>query len=507
MNYKSDESELAYTGMETTGLNDQSKSEDPVGSILVHSEESPTGHDQLDPFLVTFDRAGDIDPRKWSKWYLHYINLAANLLAFYALLCSGIQAAFAPQIVAELRLNSWMVNLALSHYEICFCVASPLWGWLSDQHGRKRILLICVNGVALFQMGCALSQTAPVIVFCRLMVGLFAAGIFPITTAIAAEKCDLTVSEEGLGAFTLQLILPSAGAGIGGMMVNSKLGWRGILWVFAIVAGVYAAVIALTFPETHRPTILANHARHLRKQMHDHRYHAPTELSREGGQTVASPLTLAIRDPVLILSGVYLASIVASLNIYYAAAGIASRTYHPVSVIIMANLTVTISQVVGLNLYEKLFLPRFYRPKVLRRYSPESIPPETRLIFAVGCAPFLAIGFFWFGWTAFPNIGVGAPISAGAVVGISSTLLSAAVVVYIIDVYESASATALGWAVALSNVFLAVFPIVSEEMFRVLGLHWASTLSGCVTIATIPIPILLMRYGSAMRARSRYARQ
>ncbi len=65
MNDKDDESELAYAGMETTALTDYSKSEDPLGSILVHPEESPTaqGRDQLDPFLVTFDRAGDIDPR------------------------------------------------------------------------------------------------------------------------------------------------------------------------------------------------------------------------------------------------------------------------------------------------------------------------------------------------------------------------------------------------------------------------------------------------------------
>ncbi|KAM5531408.1 hypothetical protein V8D89_014932 [Ganoderma adspersum] len=516
MNYNDDESELAYTGIETTSLNHQSKSEDPVGSILVHSQDSSTGNarDHSDPFLVTFETGGDIDPRascghlrKWSKRYLAYINLAASLLTFYSLLCSGFLVAFAPQIVAELKLTPWMVTLALSHYEICLCVAAPLWGWISDQHGRKRVLLVCVNGIALFHMGCALSQSATIMVFCRLMVGLFASGIFPITTAISADNCDFTVSEQEIGSFVLQWILPPPGPGLSTMMINPKLGWRGLVWIFAIVAGVCAALIALTFPETHRPTILANHTRHLQKQMHDHRYHAPIELSREGDRGVASSLILLICEPVIILSGFYLALNIASLNIYFEAVPVASQTYHPKGVLMIANMIIFISQTIGLTLFGRLFFPRVFRPKVLRRYSPESIPAEARLVFAVVSTPLLATGFFWFGWSAFPNVNPGAAISGSAVVGLSSIFLSTVTTVYIIDVYESVSATALGWTFAMGNVFLVVLPIISEGMFRVLGLHWASTLSGLVTIATIPIPVLLMRYGSALRARSRYARR
>ena len=71
MNHNDDESELAYTAIETTSLNHQSKSEDPVGSILVHSQDSPIGngrdHGHSDPFLVTFETGDDIDPRVSSR--------------------------------------------------------------------------------------------------------------------------------------------------------------------------------------------------------------------------------------------------------------------------------------------------------------------------------------------------------------------------------------------------------------------------------------------------------
>ena len=41
--------------------------------------------------------------------------------------------------------------------------------------------------------------------------------------------------------------------------------------------------------------------------MHDHRYHAVNELSREDGHSAASSLILLICEPILILSGGYLA--------------------------------------------------------------------------------------------------------------------------------------------------------------------------------------------------------
>lgn len=78
MNYQDDESELAYTGIETIARdrdnNSEAKSEAPIGSILVHPEDNLTGRDQSDRFLVTLDRSGDIDPRVgYSKLCLYRV--------------------------------------------------------------------------------------------------------------------------------------------------------------------------------------------------------------------------------------------------------------------------------------------------------------------------------------------------------------------------------------------------------------------------------------------------
>lgn len=41
-------------------------------------------------------------------------------------------------------------------------------------------------------------------------------------------------------------------------------------------------------------------------------------------------------------------------------------------------------------------------------------------------------------------------------------------------------------------------------MYNKLNPRWASTLLGCIALLMVPIPIIFMRYGAALRARSRY---
>lgn len=45
-------------------------------------------------------------------------------------------------------------------------------------------------------------------------------------------------------------------------------------------------------------------------------------------------------------------------------------------------------------------------------------------------------------------------------------------------------------------------PLVAHSLFVNLGIDWGNTLLGCLTVVFIPIPFILIRYGSALRARS-----
>lgn len=50
----------------------------------------------------------------------------------------------------------------------------------------------------------------------------------------------------------------------------------------------------------------------------------------------------------------------------------------------------------------------------------------------------------------------------------------------------------------------AVFPLFTVQMYKGLGVGWATTLLAFLALAMIPIPFLFFKYGKAIRAKSKY---
>jgi hypothetical protein len=51
----------------------------------------------------------------------------------------------------------------------------------------------------------------------------------------------------------------------------------------------------------------------------------------------------------------------------------------------------------------------------------------------------------------------------------------------------------------------AVFPLFTVQMYKALGIGWATSLLGFVTVALLPIPWILYFKGEGIRRRSEYA--
>lgn len=50
----------------------------------------------------------------------------------------------------------------------------------------------------------------------------------------------------------------------------------------------------------------------------------------------------------------------------------------------------------------------------------------------------------------------------------------------------------------------AVFPLFTLQMYRGMGIGWATSLLGFIAVALMPVPWVLFKYGSAIRRRSKY---
>ncbi len=164
-----------------------------------------------------------IDPRARMQ-----ILFAILLGLFLSALDQTIVGTALPRIVTELSGNAlytWVVVI----YLLTSTITGPIYGKLSDQFGRRNLL---VFGISLFLFGsflCALSQDMVQLIVFRGIQGLGAGAIFPISLAVIGDL--FTPQERGkyqglFGAvFGVSALI---GPALGGFLTD-YVSWH---WVF-----------------------------------------------------------------------------------------------------------------------------------------------------------------------------------------------------------------------------------------------------------------------------------
>lgn len=77
---------------------------------------------------------------------------------------------------------------------------------------------------------------------------------------------------------------------------------------------------------------------------------------------------------------------------------------------------------------------------------------------------------------------------------------------YIGDAYPDYAASAYAGNDFMRSSFGAGFPLFAAAMYRDLGVAWASSTLAFISLAFIPIPFLLYKYGERIRKASPRAR-
>ncbi|RPD78920.1 MFS general substrate transporter [Lentinus tigrinus ALCF2SS1-7] len=476
-------------------------------AVLVELKESIAG-EPLDVILLTFEPGSPEDPQNWSRPYRWYLSLLSCFLVFVTTFASAAPSGYAADLRGQFHMTAELVALTITLFVIGFCFGPLLWGPLSEQFGRRAVLIPCY---ALFTVGAALSPNSASIMVFRLLGGIFSAAATPIAPALLADIWDPSTREKALTYLGfLSFVGPTLGPLVGGLMAGAHISWQWIFWLLTILSGISTSMVIITQRETYCPLLLARKAELHRKETRDPRYQAQFELVQKQTlvarlhATLAKPFVLFVREPALIAVTLYLGFIGGCLYMLFEAYPVVFEEGHhfPSSSLGLAYLPVTAGGVITMVIYLWAFQP-YYERKV-QQYAPEPIPPEERLLMAVWAAPLFSITFFWFGWTSFPGMNFWAPLMSGLLMGMSTLALIVSLLNYIIDVYVYAAASALGAGTVLRSIFGAIFPLFSAQMFRALNPRWASTLVGCIAVLMIPIPVLLMRYGPVLRAKSRY---
>jgi hypothetical protein len=76
---------------------------------------------------------------------------------------------------------------------------------------------------------------------------------------------------------------------------------------------------------------------------------------------------------------------------------------------------------------------------------------------------------------------------------------------FLVDTYQLYAASAVSGNTFLRSFLAAGFPLVASPMFHNLGVGPAVSILGGVAVIAIPVPFIFMKYGLALRRKSRFA--
>ncbi len=152
--------------------------------------------------------------------------------------------------LGDASLQAW----ATTAYLIAAAVATPLYGRLSDLHGRRRLLIVAVGLFVLGSAACAAAGSMHQLAVFRALQGLGAGGLFSLSVTVVGDLAGPRERARHLGLLiAVYGVFGVLGPVAGGFFAGTPelLGLTGWRWVFAInvpVGLVALAVIVAVLP-------------------------------------------------------------------------------------------------------------------------------------------------------------------------------------------------------------------------------------------------------------------
>lgn len=165
----------------------------------------------------------------------------------------GIVIPILPFLSPQLGADEMDIALIIVTYAACAGISGPFWGKLSDHHGRKPVIMVCLAGGALAYVALGLASQLWMIFAARAFAGLMA-GNFGVASAMMADITRPENRARGMGligaAFGLGMVL---GPLLGGLLAGDDASFA-LPCIFAGMMSLLAILAAAVFlPESLPP--------------------------------------------------------------------------------------------------------------------------------------------------------------------------------------------------------------------------------------------------------------
>ncbi|KAI9636527.1 MSF transporter [Dioszegia hungarica] len=450
------------------------------------------------------------NPFNWSeprKYIIVWVAVLTTMLT--AMNCTSVAiltAAGGPEHFGVNR-ESFVLTLTLLLLTISFTplILAPL----SETVGRNMILQITSVITALLFLPQALSKNFSLMLAVRFFQGMSSSvGNSMVPGTIA----DLFHAKDRGSAMNLFALMIFAGQSLGGALFGYiAMDW-GIAWAYGVSAcilGAFSCVLNLiVLRETRSDVLLSRRARRLTKE--SGKLHlCAADISRQSFWTVMSislvrPLQYLVTEPIVSALSAWIAFAWACVFLGGTSILLVFQEYGwNYGQLGMIQITVLIGGILGAisNRHQEYL----FRRSALKPGNNGRSPPEARLYWAAYGGLMFPLAMFVFAWTGRPWIPWAVPAVCLIIANWGIYSMYVGIFNYIADAYEVYSSSAQAAQSFCRNMASATFPLFAHQMYKGLGYPQATTLVASVALALAAAPLLLLRYGKVLRARSRVA--
>ncbi|CAI7659176.1 unnamed protein product [Penicillium glandicola] len=479
----------------------------PLGAGKPHPPDLPDPEE----YIVEFTDADDpLHPQNWSLGCKVGISATLAYTTFVSSFASAIYSSAVGQISVHFHISTEVAILGVTLYVLGFASGPTVWAPASELIGRRWPICIGMFGYSLFAVAAATSKDIQTLMLTRFFAGFFSASPIAIVPAVFADIWNNQTRGVAIAMFAMAVFVgPFASPFTGGFITMSYLGWRWTMYISSIMGWLATGLCLIFLKETYAPAVLVEKAATLRRQTRNWGIRArQEEIELDWGELITNnfsrPFRMLFTEPIVFLISLWMSFVYGLMYALLSAYPVVFQGIHGM------NLGVGSLPFIGLIIGE--FLAGAYILFDQRAYTKRlavnnNIPvPEWRLPPAIFGGVCFCVGLFWYGWTGWTNsIHWMAPTASGILTGFGIYVIFLQCFNYLIDSYLTFAASVFAANTIIRSAVGAAFPLFSKQMFVNLGVQWAGTLLGCLALIMIPIPLVFIKWGPALRKKSKFA--
>lgn len=166
--------------------------------------------------------------------------------AFFSGAALRICDALIPRLARDFAITTGTAGRVVISFSVAYGLMQLVFGPLGDRFGKARLVNIALAGCAVGAIACLLAPGFDALVGLRIIWGMAAAGVIPLSMALIGDMVPYEERQATLARMLTGLLSGMmAGQLAGGLFADSPWGWRGAFGTLAVGYVVVAVAFAL----------------------------------------------------------------------------------------------------------------------------------------------------------------------------------------------------------------------------------------------------------------------